>query len=358
MSTLKVELTTIDDVQPHPNADRLELAIVKGWNTVVGKGQFKPGDKCIYFPIDSLLPPILEETLFGKDSKITLKNGRIKTIKIRGAISQGLVANPKYFPEHNCFDDYGYAIGDDLTTLLGVTKYEPGPPAFEGFNGGAKPKRICNPHFHKYTGIENFKNFNRLFAPDEEVVITEKIHGTNFRAGWVPWVPRSFWDRVKKFFGFAPRWEFVVGSHNMERDPEDENNVYSKIAKKLQLKEILPMGYTVYGEIFGPNIQGGYHYGVKDGEQGFVLFDAKCNELYHTQSGLEVLAEEFDLKLVPVLYQGPFKDANLPQLATGNSVFCPDQKVREGIVIRNLNRSKILKFISDEYLLGAQSEYH
>src|SRR5574340_1044228 len=97
MSTLKVEICEIKSVEPHTNADRLEMVQVLGWFCVTGKGNFKPGDKCIYFPIDSILPESVETTLFGPDSKIKLSKSRIRTIKIRGNISQGMVCTPELF---------------------------------------------------------------------------------------------------------------------------------------------------------------------------------------------------------------------------------------------------------------------
>ena len=68
MSTLKVEVTKIDAIERHPNADRLDLAVVKGWNCVVGRGSYRSGDLCVYIPIDSVLSEDLEKRLFPEDS--------------------------------------------------------------------------------------------------------------------------------------------------------------------------------------------------------------------------------------------------------------------------------------------------
>ena len=72
----KVEVVAIDAILEHPNADRLEIAQVKGWNCVTGKGVFKPGDKCLYIPIDSVLPADLEAYLFPEASEIACANGK------------------------------------------------------------------------------------------------------------------------------------------------------------------------------------------------------------------------------------------------------------------------------------------
>src|ERR1035437_10100495 len=89
-STFAVTVEDVKSVGLHPNADRLEIATVRDWQVVVQKGAFKVGDVCVYFPIDSILSPDIEERIFGTDSKIKLNKSRVKTIKLRGAISQGL----------------------------------------------------------------------------------------------------------------------------------------------------------------------------------------------------------------------------------------------------------------------------
>lgn len=84
----------ITNINPIPGADAIELATVKGWNVVVKKDEFKMGDKCVYFEIDSFLPVKPEFEFLRKSSYKKLGDGtggfRLKTIKFRGQISQGL----------------------------------------------------------------------------------------------------------------------------------------------------------------------------------------------------------------------------------------------------------------------------
>ena len=148
MSDFAVEVVLIDEVQNHPNADRLDLVKVKGWTVVVGRGQFKQHDLAVFFPIDSVLPESLENLLF-RDSKIKPKNGRIRTTKIRGVVSQGLLAS---------LDGVGLPPreisgmpGAVLTEALGVVKYEePESINWVGGEGTKKTKRAVNPNFHEY----------------------------------------------------------------------------------------------------------------------------------------------------------------------------------------------------------------
>ena len=139
-TTYKVPYTSILDVQPHGNADRLEVATVFGFQVVVNKGRYKVGDKAVYIPIDSILPELLEYKLFPPDAKIKLHHHRVRQIKIRGLASQGMLIAPSEI-EHIVSAKY-LKDEQDLKLILGVTKYEPpvkntGTP---GKPGGRKRK--------------------------------------------------------------------------------------------------------------------------------------------------------------------------------------------------------------------------
>lgn len=378
-----VKVVTITDVLPHPNADRLELAQIAGWQCVIQKGAYKKGDLAVYVPIDSILPDAVERKLFGSDSKIKLTKSRVKTIKIRGAISQGMLAP--------C-DELGVPAkeGYDCTKMLGVTKFEPkDTPVHLG--GGQQVKKLKkNPLFKEYGGLDNFKHYPDLFEEGEEVIITEKIHGTNFRFGWLPTAADTPLKRLKKFFGLLPKYEFVFGSnrvqlHNRVKKEngffarlglkkykgfyEDKGvgNVYEEAVEKYNLKErtshLSYRGLIFYGEIYGDSIQANYTYGCKQGERKFVGFDILNVGVDYLPSGylnFWLAAEIFGhlgLDTAPILYEGPHNAKMAKQLTLGNSVLAPSQKIREGVVIRPVKETtchmgrKVLKLISDEYLL-------
>lgn len=364
MSECITRVTKIHKIIPHENADALELAKVDGWQCVIPKGVYSEGDACVYIPIDSVLPLQLEETLLG-GAKVKLNKGRVKTIRLRGQYSQGLVANietiKEYLGNHGCH--IVLHENTDITKELGIKKYEPKLPSFQQFQ---KTKvRYQNPEFYKYASIENIKNYTRLFEPEEEVIVTEKIHGTNFRAGWVRKDPKamSLMQKVMYYliliFNKKSMWEFTVGSHNVQLDPEGDN-VYSEMARRLELKNKLAKGEILYGEIYGPNIQKGYHYGLKDGERGFVAFDLRVEGKYQTFEKVQELEKYEGIPVVPVLYSGKYEELNLDEIVGGDSVFAPEQKIREGVVVRSPGEQrKILKCINPEYLMkGAATEYH
>lgn len=362
MSTFKVEIVRIDSVIPHPGADRLDLVKINDWQVVSAKGNFQAGDLAVYFPIDSLLPGDVESEIFGPEAKVKLTNSRVKTIKLRGAISQGLAVKPEVV----LHSSWPIEVGFDCTNILKITKYEPPCTLSGNSNAAATPKRHTNPNFRKYGGIENAKNYPTVFQDGEEVIITEKIHGTNFRAGYVPFYADTLFKKLKQWLGLAPKYEFVYGSNNVQLQSKllykgfYETNVYAEAVMKYKLKEILKPGEVVYGEIYGDGIQKGYNYGCVKGERKLIIFDILSEGKFLDPIITQNWCYDVDLNYVPILYIGPFNKEKALELRDGPSVLSPDQKVREGCVVRSIKEEnsfigrKMLKFISDNYLLKNQ----
>jgi tRNA-binding EMAP/Myf-like protein len=178
MSELKVEIVEISKVEKHPNADRLDIAYIKDWTCVTQKDKYKKGDVALYIPIDSVLSEKLENYLFPPDSKIKLDKHRVKTIKIRGAISQGMILNLDELISNGFLPtNVGWRIGYDFAYALGITKYEPPVRMSPQSNVKQVKKRDKHPEFNEYTDINNFKWYPDLFKEDEHVVVLEKLHG-------------------------------------------------------------------------------------------------------------------------------------------------------------------------------------
>ena len=383
MNDFKVEVVKLERIEKHPNADRLDLAFVRGWQVVTRKGELKAGDLVVYFPIDSLLPNDLEAALFPPDSKIKLNKSRIKTIKIRGAISQGMIV-PLNDPTMNRVWDA--QEGADVTTAFGVTKYEPPASSIPGPMGGKRAKKT-NPYFLEYGKMSHFKNYPDLFQEGEEVVVTEKIHGTNFRAGWVPTVADTWWKKVKKFFGKLEPWEFVFGSHHVQLDNKKtwngyyDRNVYEEAVDKYWLRSRLPKGYVIYGEIYGPGIQKDYGYGLPEGEHQMrifdvMVFDERTKEPHFLNwMAVELMATIIRCHTAPVIYKGPFRADLVKEWEAGPSMIgwyphdevivnTPAQEHREGVVIKPVQEEqsymgrKVLRSINPEYLMVAETEFH
>lgn len=362
MSSLKVEIVRILDILEHPKADRLEIAQIKGWQCVIGKGTYKKGDKAIYIPIDSILSKETEEKLFPPDSKIKLHKSRVRTIKLRGIISQGMLAPLDMFELSN------EAVGVDVAKKLGITKYE--PPVKANLQGRQTDKKQTNPYFNKYTSIENIKNYPDVFDSCDKVVITEKIHGTNFRAGWVKFYANTWWKKILKFLKLVPKYGFVYGSHNVQLQDKMlysgyyDTNVYVEAVKKYDLKNKINKGIVIYGEIYGDGIQKNYKYGCKVGERKLVVFDVKKEDNYFDHYQAKVYSLLIGLPFVPIIYSGKFKDVDIEKLVQGKSVLSSSQKIREGVVVKSIIEQKsiigrkILKCINPKYLLNNNTDFH
>jgi hypothetical protein len=162
-------------------------------------------------------------------------------------------------------------------------------------------------------------------------------------------------------------WEWLVGSHNVQLDPGGTGNVYSDTARTYDLKNKLKKGEQLFGEIYGPSIQKGYHYGLNDGQYGLAVFDLMKDEQWIEFDAMRNHVERLGIEVPPVLFRGKFKDLNIDEMVLGDSVFRPAQKVREGLVLRTEKETfspavkgnrKMLKCISPEYLLRDNTDFH
>lgn len=332
MSECIVKIREIEDVSAHPYADLLDVVTLEGWSCVVPKGQYSAGDKVLYIPIDSILPVELSDKY---DITKYLSNQRVRAIRLRGIPSFGLV-----------LPNEGYEEGVNLAPSLNIIKYE--PPEKLAI-GDAAPE---NPLIPVYTEIENMRNFIHVFEEGEPVVITEKIHGTNCRLGLT-------WDPDNKFKWFA-------GSHKVMRK---EGSLYWKplsvpgvremmeaairpLSSSCEEESFLP-SVVVYCEIYGPGIQS-LNYDLKSVD--FRVFDillSSGNFLW--PSALKFACKEYDVKTVPVLYEGPFSLDIVKELSNGKSSIA--SHIREGVVVRPVKEEwhseigrKILKYVGDDYL--------
>jgi RNA ligase (TIGR02306 family) len=363
-STYKVPLTTIVSIQPHTNAERLELAFVYGFQVVVQKGKYQVGDKVIYIPIDSLLPEWLETKLFPEGSKIKLHNHRVRQIRIRQLASQGMIIDPvdvteKVNPEY-------LSLEQNLAAILGVTKYEPPQPGFANTQGKDKQrnKKYDHPLFHKYNGLDNIKWFPSLFLEGDEVVLQEKLHGTNARASVLPFIANTWMKKLKRFFGLAPKVENCYGSNNVDISASSNykgfygEDIYGACLNKLGVFDKLKLGEIVFGEIVGPSIQKNYDYGLT--EHHFVVFDVKVLQpdqsfKWMNPEEVEAYCLERGFEFVPVLYKGPYNKELTYSLTRGPSLY-GTHKVREGLVIKSRNEynnegnKKALKWVNEDYL--------
>lgn len=179
MSELIVEVCEVLEVKPHPNADRLDLIQIKGWEVVVQKDLLKPGDPVVYFPPDSVLTEELADRLGIRKYLVPVKREgevtgyRVRAARLRGVASYGTIDSQ--VPE-------GVDVGTDVAAMYGVTKWEPPPQSMGGLPGlkGKQYRANVSAAFHKYKSIEHLRNNRTVFKDGDPVVVTEKIHGCLF----------------------------------------------------------------------------------------------------------------------------------------------------------------------------------
>ena len=331
----------------HPNADKLELAIVKGWQCIIQKNSYKVNDLVIFIQPDTIVP----ETLIKQfNLEFLRKNGRVGVVKLRGVVSYGLI-----------IDNYlNLKEGTEVSTILGLTKYEQLDVYEAGQPGQRKTSRKkLNPHFFKYCDIENSKNYPDLFSEEDEVVVTEKIHGANFRCGWLKRKQTNWFDRIwAKMFG---EYEFVYGSRTVQISGNVNykgfygTDVYGHVANKHTMAIYCKSypDYEFFGEVYGPKIQD-LNYGRK--EIDLILFDIKdtVTERYLDWDEFNAIMTRLFLPSAPVLYRGKFNKDKILSLATGNSILDKTQ-IKEGVVVKTVveKSSKIgrtvSKYINPDY---------
>ncbi|MBO1331912.1 RNA ligase (ATP) [Streptomyces sp. VRA16 Mangrove soil] len=322
MSTLRVTAETLT-VHPHPNADALELAQVGLYRAVVAKGVYRTGDTAVYIPEQSVLPAALIEEL-GLTGRLAGGNAdRVKAVRLRGELSQGIVCRPGALADVDLAA--AAAEGTDFAEALGITKWV--PPIPPTMSGDVEPA----PDLLPWVEIENIKRYPDVFAPGEPVVVTEKLHGT---ACLVTHVAASGMTLVSSK-GFGARSLALK---------EDARNLYWRAVRGYGVPDVAArlaarLGAArvgVFGEVYGDGVQD-LTYGA-DGRRdtlGYAVFDVAA-EIDGQLAWLDPAALlDGELPLVPRLFTGPYDIARIEELASGReTVSGRALHLREGVVIR------------------------
>lgn len=177
----KVPITSILNIFPHPNPDVHSLVVAKIYDfdvIISNKSGYKVGDRVVYFPVNSILPAKIENFIFPPDSKIKLEKSRVKAVRIQKFVSQGLIV--KWEDIKTLLELPNFKNETDMQEILHVVKYY--PPATIVSNNAPKQKKprnkpLENPYFKEYNGCTNIKWEPFAFDENDNVYITEKIHG-------------------------------------------------------------------------------------------------------------------------------------------------------------------------------------
>lgn len=371
MSTFEVKVREVTQITPHPNADKLELIVIGGYMAVVQKGIHKVGDPIVYIPEDTVFKNLSIAEKLGVASYLTGKQkNRVKAIRLRGCLSQGIVL-PKsafegkfpFFNEVTGKEDFWTPIttleeyldeifvtcSEDIISLLELEKYEePIPLEMAG-----EARRW--PSFLPKYDMENIKRPESMNAlsEGEEVVATEKLHGTNIAVAWGPGL-----DEGENVF---------VCSRNFALK-ESETNVYwravrdAKLDQKLQaimdsLQQYYPTGVeslSLHGEVVGVQ---DLKYGNANGHIAFYAFDIRVNGEFLNYDDFVFLTTSNGIRKVPEVYRGPYNYETLKELAEGETLIGGGH-IKEGLVVKpvkeryDIGAGRVMfKFISEAYLL-------
>lgn len=356
MSTFKVTIEKLNKVWNHPNADALDLAQVEGmsYQFVMSRNSVKQGDLVVYFPIDTLfpekvlkvLPEAITKKLGGKD------HNRLKTVKLRQEISQGLAFEVDKFPLRDFIPDLNdITPGLDITQALGVEKYE--PPVVN--MGNCKMTRLpeASPHYD----IEGCDRYGHVLETilDHEVAITEKLEGTNLSV--VCEFPSLTVHVCQRSFAIIPE----EGAVNLYHEGAKRENL-PEIAKQMALD--LQQTVTIRGELLGPNIQGNIY--------KFPTLVVRVFEIWLDGRPIDWLKQDeltkkYNIPTVPLLHVGKLRDIlngkTIQAFSDGISVVqTPKPILREGVVIRPVRELPeipgfgrvLLKQRSPQYLAGSE----
>lgn len=381
-SNHQANVVRIAEILPHPDPDttNLELIVIGGYQVVVRKGEFHVGDRGVYIQPDSVVPQtepfrFIWNEYVGLDGKVPEKRRRITVRKFRGQYSEGLLLSVNDFPElFEPVDGGGhewklqYEEGSDVSDILGITHYDPDagvestrgdvvsnapkrkfryPKSFRGWvnfilrwfrNPVAATRDV--PFTIPTYDVEAFKNYKGTFIKGENVVVTEKIHGSNARFIYLD---------GEMYAGSRSQWK-AKGGNDVWNKALAENPWIENWCRTHE-------GYALYGEV--TPTQKGFDYGSKKVQ--FFVFDIRTPEgvwtdyaIYGSSGDLDELVLDH---LVPALYVGPFDVEVIDHLVDGPSLIQGAGHIREGIVIkptferhvRGLGRAQ-LKVVSNKFL--------
>ena len=330
----------IDALRPIPGADAIECAIVGGWTCVVKKDEFKAGDLAVYCEIDSWIPyevaPFLSRGNFPHVYN-EVKGERLRTVKLRGQLSQGLL-----LPRYAALDKVGEIYeGMDVSELLGITKYEaPIPAALQGEIKGMFPSRIPK------TDQERIQNLSvelaEWCAEGLTWEVTEKLDGSSMTV-------------------YVINGDVGVCSRNLDLKPNPDNSLWRAAYKHELPAKLANIGrnIAVQGELIGNGIQGNLY---KMRDQDFYVYDIYDIDAgrYFTPAERRVFSDKHELNHCPVIAHyanlldtlGITNIDDILKFAEGKSVLGNIVRPeREGLVFKCNEKQVSFKAISNRFLL-------
>jgi len=349
----------IQEIKSIEGADRICSYRVDGWWVVDTVGKYSVGDLVVFCEIDSWIPNSLAPFLSkGKEPREYngVKGERLKTARLKGSISQGLLLPMSVLSVKtdtgDYFGDWEQFEGHDVTERLGIQKWEPPIPAqLRGKIAGNFPNWLRKTD---QTRIQScYDDMSPLF--DQKWVIEEKLDGSSLTVGY------RKGDFILDKDGQPIPEETVVCSRNLSLKLDDDENTFVRVAKQTGILDALKQygrNIGISGELCGEGIQKG-SYNIK-GHKWFVfdIYDVD-KKRYVTWEERQAIVEDFkklgvSLDQVPVIAVGTLTGMTVDSLletAEGKSTLNVRAE-REGLVFKNANDAEVsFKCISNKFLL-------
>ncbi len=338
MSDWQPQITRIKKVEKHPDADRLAIATVWDYPVCIKLDEFKEGDLVGYIPIDTIMPDIqdfyflcpksyekyedengvLQQRQMGPKypvGSVPEKYRRIKAKKMVGRYSQGMLVPAPL----------GLVEGDSIVEILSLKKWEeeeeenlPGLKKTRGTNAEKSPQGWSMPHYD----IDGIRKYLACLQENEQIVLTEKIHGSN---GGFSYDGNRLWVKSRNYY-----------------KKQDEDDMWWDIATRYDMENKLKNypGLVFFGEVYGQVKGFRYDTVIAEGRlmtkiRFFDIWDTKTLRYLNYEDRIKVLADA-GLDSVPELYRGPWlgKEAMYP-LAEGQTTL-GGKHIREGWVLNTL----------------------
>lgn len=325
-----VTIRRIAEVKSIEGADLIEAVRVDGWWVVAKKGEFPVDSLAVYIEVDSWVPtaiaPFLTKSGHEPKEFESIKGERLRTVKLRGQLSQGLLLPISILPITTVIE-----VGNDVTEILGVIKWErPISPQLTGLAKGNFP------NFIRKTDQERVQNIGRTLESyiNDTFEVTIKLDGSSCTI-------------------FVKDEDDGVCSRNLELK-RDENNAFWKIALEYDIhKKIRAYGknLAVQGELIAPNIQGNYEKVNKLEFYVFDVFDIDKQE-YMLPSERQDFCKILNIPHVPVIDKAFSMIDNVDALLDmAEGAGMNNGVKREGLVFKHNNSEFSFKAISNSYLL-------
>lgn len=327
----------VKDIVPIEGADLIELAIIDGWQCVVKKGEFSKGSVGVYFEVDSFLPIKPEYEFLRKGCYKNVEGlgegFRIRTIKLKGKLSQGLLLPVEGEPQFDV----------DHSEAYGVRKYEKPIPA--NLRGRVKGNF---PDFLRKTDQERIQNFDKVDGiAGNTFEITLKLDGSSMTV-------------------YCNKGDIGVCSRNLDLDITDADNAFVKTMYSSKAFDVLDVFYdktgrsiALQGELMGPGVQGNRENLPELRFYVFDIWDIDKQE-YWTPKERENFVTNIGLLHAPFIGEMMYdKEVTLEEVREDILSFAEqlpslNNPISEGVVLKRYDGKLSFKAINNQFLLGEE----